>query len=228
DNGAIQHLSHDIQDLAQFYAKPDEPFSERVQYMFRSKMNNGQPGLPYFEDPNDAFTDGGGQNAPEGDIFQKEQSAYLFATNFGPNDQATNYDPAVLVQVTNPHKKYRVGHLCGLQRSSRAGDGTPLHIRMDGPGLNTLDVPGGALQPTLEFTIFVPSAEFFRVMRVNAASLDYVKAGQGGGTAASVPPGVEAADADDDGLERFLTATRRQNFLCPPRRHRAFPLLELA
>ncbi|HLI70369.1 MAG TPA: hypothetical protein VKV19_11485 [Ktedonobacteraceae bacterium] len=228
DNGAIQHLSHDIQDLAQFYADPDEPFSERVQYMFRSKMNNGQPGLPYFEDPNDAFTDGGGQNAPEGDIFQKEQSAYLFATNFGPNDQATNYDPAVLVQVTNPHKKYRVGHLCGLQRSSRAGDGTPLHIRMDGPGLNTLDVPGGALQPTLEFTIFVPTAEFFRVMRVNAASLDYVKAGQGGGTAASVPPGVEAADADDDGLERFLTATRRQNFLCPPRRHRAFPLLELA
>jgi hypothetical protein len=28
--------------------------------------------------------------------------------------------------------------------------------------------------------------------------------------------------------ERFLTATRRQNFLIPPRRHRAFPLVELA
>ena len=227
DNGAIQHLSHDIQDLAQFYAKPDEPFSERVQYMFRSKMNNGQPGLPYFEDPNDAFTDGGGQNAPEGDIFQKEQSAYLFDLNFGPNDMATNYDPAVLVQQTNPHKKYRVGHLNALQRSSRASDGTALHIRNDGPGLNTLDIPGGALQPTLEFTIFVPTAEFFRVMRINSASLDFVKAGQGGGTATSVPAGVEAADADDDGLERFLTATRRQNFLIPPRRHRAFPLLEL-
>jgi hypothetical protein len=35
-------------------------------------------------------------------------------------------------------------------------------------------------------------------------------------------------DPDDNGLERFLTATRRQNFLVPPRRHRAFPLLELA
>ena len=33
---------------------------------------------------------------------------------------------------------------------------------------------------------------------------------------------------DDNGLERFLTATRRQNFLVPPRRHRAFPLLELS
>jgi hypothetical protein len=29
-------------------------------------------------------------------------------------------------------------------------------------------------------------------------------------------------------LERFMTATRRQNFLVPPRRHRAFPMLELA
>jgi hypothetical protein len=28
------------------------------------------------------------------------------------------------------------------------------------------------------------------------------------------------------GLERFLTATRRQNFLVPPRRHRSFPLVE--
>jgi len=34
-------------------------------------------------------------------------------------------------------------------------------------------------------------------------------------------------DEDDNGLERFITATRRQNFLVPPRRHRAFPLLEL-
>lgn len=100
-------------------------------------------------------------------------------------------------------------------------------------GLSSLDVPDGSTQPTLEFTIFVPTSEFFRVMRVNAASLDYVKAGQGGGTASSVPQPFwpagefEPADASDDGLERFLTATRRQNFLIPPRRHRSFPLLEL-
>jgi hypothetical protein len=36
-----------------------------------------------------------------------------------------------------------------------------------------------------------------------------------------------AVDPLDNGIERFLTSTRRQNFLCPPRRHRAFPLLEL-
>jgi hypothetical protein len=61
--------------------------------------------------------------------------------------------------------------------------------------------------------MFFPTAEFFRLMRVNQASLDLVHQ-------------FGVADADN-GLERFLTATRRQNFLIPPRRHRAFPLVEL-
>jgi hypothetical protein len=33
-------------------------------------------------------------------------------------------------------------------------------------------------------------------------------------------------DPDDNGLERFITATRRQNFLVPPRPVRSFPLIE--
>jgi hypothetical protein len=107
-----------------------------------------------------------------------------------------------------------MGHLPALQRSSRAADGTPVHIRMDGPGLDNMDVPGGSSQPKLQFTIFVPTAEFFRAMRVNQASLDLVN--------------QFGVAGDDNGLERFLTATRRQNFLIPPRRHRAFPLAELA
>jgi hypothetical protein len=225
DDGAVQHLSHVIDDLAQFYdtaATSAEPFSERVQYMFRSKKNDGTPGLPYPQDPNDPFTNGGGLGAPTGGTTAQQQSAFLENVFLGPNDITTNFDPAV-----TDHQKYRVGHLPGLQRSSRAADGTPLHIRMDGPGLSPMDVPDGSTQPTLEFTVFVPTAEFFRQMRVNAASLDYVKTGQQGGTATSVPPGDEAADSGDDGLETFLTATRRQNFLIPPRRHRSFPLLEL-
>jgi hypothetical protein len=76
-----------------------------------------------------------------------------------------------------------------------------------------MDVPDGSRQPKLEFTAFVPTAEFFRVMRVNAAALDL-----------QAQFGVNPLD---NGLERFITATRRQNFLAPPRRHRAFPLLEL-
>ncbi len=226
DNGSIQHLSHVIDDLEQFYSvdgtnsSEPETFSERVQYMFRSKTPSGAPGLPFPEDPNDAFTNGGGLGAPTGNLTTQQQSAFLPNQFNGPNDQATNFDPGAVTPT------YRVGHLAGLQRSSRAADGTPLHIRNDGPGLSSQDVPDGSVQPTLEFTAFVPTADFFRVMRINSASLDYVKAGQQGGTAASVPPGVEAADPGDDGLERFTQATRRQNFLVPPRRHRAFPLLE--
>lgn len=224
DNGAIQHLSHVIDDLAHFYSTTNadpETFSQRIQYMFRSKTPTGAPGLPFPEDPNDPFTNGGGLGAPTGNLAAQRRSAFLPNQFFGRHDQATNFDPDV-----TDHHKYRVGHLAGLQRSSRASDGTPLHIRNDGPGLSPLDVPGGSTQPTLEFTAFVPTAEFFRALRINSASLDYVKAGEQGGTAASVPPGVEAADPRDDGLERFIQATRRQNFLVPPRRHRAFPLLE--
>jgi len=76
-----------------------------------------------------------------------------------------------------------------------------------------MDVPGGSNQPKLQFTIFVPTADFFRRMRVNQASLDLQN--------------QFGVDPDDNGLERFLTATRRQNFLVPPRRNRAFPLVEL-
>jgi hypothetical protein len=62
--------------------------------------------------------------------------------------------------------------------------------------------------------VFVPTADFFTTMRSNQASLDLIAQNQ--------------VEPDDNGLERFITATRRQNFLVPPRRHRAFPLVELA
>ena len=60
----------------------------------------------------------------------------------------------------------------------------------------------------------MPSAEFFSTLRTHQASLDLQhKFGM---------------SPSDNGLDRFITATRRQNFLIPPRRHRAFPLLELS
>jgi len=195
--------------------------------MFGSQRSDGTNGLPFPEDPHDPFTNGGGLGAATGDLAIQQQSAFLSDFTLGPNVLFNNFDPDVLTQANNPHKKYRVGHELALQRSSRAPDGTPLHYRIDGPGLSKLDVPDGSQVPTLEFSIFVPTAEFFRLMRVNAASLDMVEAGQNGGTGTLVPKGIEASDAGDDGLERFLSTTRRQNFLVPPRRNRAFPLIEL-
>ena len=200
DNGAIQHLSHVIQDLAQFYATPaqdppaGETYQERVQYMFRSNDSSTGDGLPN-DGFADQFTNGGGP-------------AFLDNRFQGTGDAASNAQGIGTFQGA-----HRMGHLSGLQRSSRANDGTPIHVRMDGPGFNNMDVPNGTNQPKLQFTVFVPTAEFFRVMRVNQASLDLVNQ-------------FGVAD-DDNGLERFITATRRQNFLVPPRRHRAFPLVEL-
>jgi hypothetical protein len=79
---------------------------------------------------------------------------------------------------------------------------------------NTLVVPGNnGTVPKLQFSIFVPTADFFVTMRTDQASLDLQT--------------TFAVDPLDNGLERFLTSTRRQNFLVPPRRNRAFPLLEL-
>jgi hypothetical protein len=188
DNGAIVHLSHVIEDLAQFYANPDEPYTERCQYMFRSDP------IPSLGNK-DQFTDGGGPSSFEN-------------TFLGSNDAARN-----AMGINTFQNEHRMGHLAALQRSSRASDGTPMHIRADGPGFDSLDVPNGTSQPKLQFCVFVPTADFFATMRRNQASLDLVA--------------KYDVDPDDNGLERFITATRRQNFLVPPRRHRAFPLVEL-
>lgn len=226
-NGSIQHLSHVIQDLAAFYKVPDEPYTERVQYMFRSDpipaLGNG-----------DQFSNGGGPAfiANDASVFQHYHAqgvteASQTGLDLGPfgDDRNPVNDPQ---PATSPDpndvgkRRPRMGHLSALQQSSRASDGTPIHIRMDGPGFDNLDVPDGSNQPKLQFSVFVPTAEFFRVMRVNQAALRF----QAPQDASGNPTGL-GVHSDDNGLERFLTATRRQNFLVPSRTHRAFPLLEL-
>ncbi|HTQ92211.1 MAG TPA: hypothetical protein VMK84_22235 [Streptosporangiaceae bacterium] len=196
DNGSVQHLSHVILDMLQFFdmASEQEPpgqdgvYTERVQYMFHAPSIAAGNRNPY--------ADGGGP-------------ALLPNENRGPH-----YAERTAKGIGTAGHERRMGHLSCLQRTSRAADGTPLHIRMDGPGFDAMDVPGGGNLPKLQFTIFVPSAEFFRTLRTSQASLDLQD--------------KYGVSAEDNGLERFLTATRRQNFLVPPRRHRAFPLTELA
>ncbi len=218
DNGSVQHLSHVIQDLAQFYARPNEPFSERVQYMFRSDP------IPALGN-SDQFTNGGGPAflANDASVFLKYKALGVTEASQTAASPNTVNDPQ---PASNPDGEAgevipRMGHLSALQQTSRAPDGTPIHIRMDGPGFSSGDVPNGSAQPKLQFTIFVPTADFFKTLRTSQAALQYQTFEQGRGGS---PTGT--VDSDDNGLERFLTATRRQNFLCPPRRHRAFPLVE--
>jgi hypothetical protein len=203
DNGAIQHLSHVILDLEAYYARAgeagaaeDETYLERVQYMFRS---NPPPSLGNGSDP---FLNGGGP-------------AILPNVFKGIDDAAQNAQG--IDTLNNAH---RIGHTSALQRFTRADDGTPLHIRMDGPGLDNMDIPSTLVVPgtsgsvpKLQFTAFIPTADFFVTIRSDQAAQDLQAA--------------FAVNPLDNGLERFLTATRRQNFLVPPRRNRAFPLLEL-
>lgn len=214
-NGSIQHLSHVIQDLGEFYASTGpnpEPFTERVQYMFRSDP------IPSLGNP-DQFANGGGPA-----YFDNNAKTFLKFKGQGTTEAVQTAANPNVVNDPEPDgsgRKPRMGHLPALQQSSRAADGTPVHIRMDGPGFDSMDVPDGSNQPKLQFTIFVPTADFFATMRKNQAALKYqaFQQGRGGSTTGTV-------DSDDNGLERFLTATRRQNFLVPPRSRRAFPLRE--
>ena len=226
DNGAIAHFSHDIEDLYQFYSTPNqdsrhpdgEPFTERVMYMLRANQLGTAHGLP-SEGNSDQFTNGGGP-AFINNVFQGNNSVMNEARDsggkFAPGNQSID---ATFTGLG------RIGHEAGLQRFGRTASGKPLHIRNDGPGFDSMDVgafqlfPGGPQvgagtnQFKLQFLVFMPTAEQFRQMRVGVAAQDLVS--------------QFGVDHDDNGLERFITATRRQNFLVPPRRHRSFPLLEL-
>ena len=189
DHGSVMHLSHVIEDLEQFYARPKETYTRRIAYMFRADPVP-RPGNV------DQYTNGGGPAFIE-NAYRTPQAAALEAADTNSFDG-----------------EHHISHTTALQRSSRAFDHTAIHIRADGPGFDALDVPDGSSQPKLHFAIFVPTAAFFATMRRNQASLDLAQEND-------VPP-------ENLGLERFITTTRRQNFLVPPRRHRAFPLLELA
>jgi hypothetical protein len=186
--GSIQHLSHLIQDLDQFYERPKETYERRAAAMFGSNPLPGRGNT-------DQYTDGGGPAALRNSFLSSLSAS-------GEAESPAEFD----------HQRH-IGHTTALQRSSRAPNTKPIHIRGDGPGFDSLDVPDGSQQPKLNFSIFVPTADFFRTMRRNQASLDLAQQN-------NVPQ-------DNLGLERFITATRRQNFLVPPRKHRAFPLLEL-
>ena len=178
-----------IQDLEQFYETPArEPYVRREAEMFTADP------LPSPGNQNQ-YANGGGP-------------AFI-PNHFSSTGQAEREAEGTANFDGQPH----LGHVTALQRTSRAVNGTPIHIRADGPGFDSLDVPDGSSQPKLQFAIFVPTAAFFASMRRSQASPDLVKK-------YSVP-------AANVGLERFLTATRRQNFLVPPRLRRAFPLVEL-
>ena len=104
-----------------------------------------------------------------------------------------------------------IGHTEAIQVGSRSPQGQALQLRVD---FNTLDaLDGEKAAPGLHFLAFVPTAQVFHQSRQAMDAVD-VAHRYGIGSHAN-------------GINAFLTVTRRQNFLVPPRSHRAFPLLEL-
>jgi hypothetical protein len=230
DNGSIAHFSHVIEDLYQFYATPGqdsrhpdgEPFTERCQYMFRSNQLGTSNGIPSAGNT-DQYANGGGPAALN-NVFQGTAAALD-----GARDSAGTFTPQNQTLNATFTGEGRIGHEAALQQFSRASDGTPLHIRADGPGFDNMDVPafrtfpgaGGVKVPAgsnqfkLQFLMYIPTANLFAQMRTAQA-------------AQQLQARFLDGESDDNGLERHITATRRQNFLVPPRRHRSFPLTELS
>jgi len=189
DNAGIQHLSHvhpghwsssSNMDAAGNPARTASSPSA-VQYMFRSPApSQGNP---------DQFTNGGGPT------FIRER-----------------------VQGHQRRAQHRAGHRGGAERtppwaicphcnrSSRAADGPPMHIRIGRAGLRQHGrFPARPTSRNWQFTVSCRPPTSSAPCERNQASLDLAQ--------------QFAVPGDENGLERFLTATRRQNFLIPPRRH---------
>jgi hypothetical protein len=195
--GTSMHLSHVFEDLEAWYLNFD--FSERVDTAFR-------PGL----------------RVPENAQTVKQPAA--------TSEHARGVE-------ADFHRRGRIGHSGSIQTSSRlqhdfvAEDGTIYKRGTAVPqraDFNTLDNPFAwsarperdSMQATpaagVHFIAFNPSSDDFHRNRL---AMDGV-----------LPDGTRLPIAPRDRVQGFnsiLRTTHRQNFLVPPRRHRAFPLAEL-
>lgn len=105
-----------------------------------------------------------------------------------------------------------IGHNEAVQRGSRTLEGQALQLRVDFNTLDALDTAGP--RTGVHFLSFSPGSQVFQQSRQGMDATDVAGAYQ-------IAPKA-------NGINAFIRATRRQNFLVPPRAHRAFPLLELS
>jgi hypothetical protein len=196
--GTHMHLSHVFEDLEAWYLNFD--FAERVDTTFRPRLAV-EPGTRTVPQP--------------------------------PAEAASAGD------VRNDFRRFgAIGHSSSMQSTSRlqadvmGGDGTlyrkgtAIPQRAD---FNTLDNPffwssdperdGMERGPAagLHFVVFNPTSDDFRRNRL---AMD--------GVLPDGSPIPVAPRARGQGLNSILRTTHRQNFLVPPRRHRSFPLVEVA
>jgi hypothetical protein len=140
------------------------------------------------------------------------------ARMFHPGAAATPGRVTVATSWLNPnpsefHAQHArvLGHNEAIQRGSRSEEGQALQLRADFNTMDSLD--GSTAGPGVHFLTFTAGSQIFHRGRM---AMDATSVEQGYGLAPTA-----------NGINAFIRATRRQNLLVPPRRHRAFPLLEL-
>jgi hypothetical protein len=196
--GTHMHLSHVFEDLEAWYLNFD--FADRVDTTFRPRLDV-EPGTKTVPQP--------------------------------PEDAASTAD------VRSDFRQFgAIGHSSSMQSTARLQadvlgsdgtlyrKGTAIPQRAD---FNTLDNPfswssrperdGMGREPAagLHFVVFNPTSDDFHRTRL---AMDGVLPD---GTPIPLEP-----RARGQGFNSILRTTHRQNFLVPPRRHRSFPLAELA
>lgn len=167
-HGTTLHVSHLLEDLDAWYARP---YEQRAARMFHL-----------------------GAATPQGRI--AVQTLWL-----NPNTTAVDAE-----------QRRIIGHNEAVQRGSRTAEGQSLQLRVDFNTMDALDTPNP--HPGVHFLAFTPGSEIFHRSR---RAMDAAAVARKYGVAATA-----------NGLNGFIRATRRQNYLVPPRRHRAFPLTELS
>jgi hypothetical protein len=195
--GTAMHLSHIFEDIEAWYLNFD--FDERVTTTFRAGLKVEQGTQTVAQDAADA--DG-------------TRAVHAEATRFHAVGHSSGMQPAS-----------RLAHAVTANDGRHFPKGTAVPQRAD---FNTLDNPFfWSARPAvdrqsdepaagLHFVVFTPTADDFHRTRL---AMDGVMP-----DGSSVPLDPRSRQ---QGFNSILRTTHRQNFLVPPRKHRAFPLVEL-
>lgn len=195
--GCAMHLSHLTLDLERWYGKS---YAERVAQMHSPRVAPPTDGTVTI------------RNGP-GEVSSLDDVKGDAARGVLGHTAALQTVTRLATDVTDNYGRFR-------------RKGTAVPVRED---FNTLDNPfswyrdssGNVVQPVanqpgLHFAVFVPTSDRFHRARL---AMDGVLP-DGTDVRPSLPP-------EQVGINAMMRATHRQNFLVPPRAHRAFPLAEL-
>jgi hypothetical protein len=195
--GTTMPLSHLFEDLATWYGQDFPQYAHRVQAML-------QPGLSPTPAPGTLTLDPPGQS--EADVAHGVHQYHAY----GHSGSMAQVDSTTSPTTSNYGVVYPTGTTIPVR-----GDFNTL----DNPFSYTADPSADQYSSTpaagLHFIVFQPTIGIFNRVRL-AMDGQYAD-----GTVLPIVP--RSAHA---GINAVLFTTHRQNYLVPPRRHRAFPLAE--